>query len=214
MKKIGRGLILLLVLSILSSCGEKLLQETAISHDEIYEQSVTGAEPEEIKEPVVTEKPKELPKLTPTPMPTPAPAEESIVPEETPAPVTTCTLSVTCEALLENMGKLKEEKRQIVPEDGIIFKSQTVEFFEGESVFDVMLREMKKNKIHFEFVKTPLYDSAYIEGVGNLYEFDCGRHSGWMYRVNGESPTYGCSHYILKNGDKIEFYYTCDMFEK
>ena len=101
-----------------------------------------------------------------------------------------------------------------MPEDGIIFGAQIVEFSEGESVFDVMLREMKDNKIHFEFVHTPMYDSAYIEGIGNLYEFDCGRHSGWMYRVNGESPNYGCSQYILKNGDKIEFYYNCDMFAK
>lgn len=35
---------------------------------------------------------------------------------------------------------------------------------------------------------TPAYNSAYIEGIGNLYEFDCGNLSGWMYSVNGVWP--------------------------
>ena len=61
-------------------------------------------------------------------------------------------------------------------------------FYEGETVFHVLLRETKKNKIHFEFVNTPVYNSAYIEGIGNLYEFDCGELSGWMYCVNGWYP--------------------------
>ena len=62
-----------------------------------------------------------------------------------------------------------------------------------------------------EFVNTPIYGSVYVEGIGNLYEFDAGELSGWMYRVNGEFPNFGCSKYILKNGDKVEFVYTCDL---
>ena len=70
-----------------------------------------------------------------------------------------------------------------------------MEFTEGESVFDVLKRVCRENKIHMEFSETPVYQSAYIEGIGNLYEFDCGEGSGWMYRVNGEFPNYGCSRY-------------------
>ena len=70
---------------------------------------------------------------------------------------------------------------------------------------------MKNNKIHFEFVNAPLYGSTYVEGIGNLYEFDCGELSGWMYKVNGSFPNYGCSKYILSPGDKIEWVYTCDL---
>lgn len=125
----------------------------------------------------------------------------------------TCTLSVTCHAILQNIELLKDEKKDIVPKDGIIFKEKQVEFSDGESVFDVLFREIKNNKIHFEFVKTPGYNSAYIEGIANLYEFDCGEYSGWMYRVNGIKPTYGCSQYIIENGDKIEFYYSCNFLE-
>ena len=109
------------------------------------------------------------------------------------------------------MSSLKPEKAEIVPADGVIFAEQTVVFYDGESVFNLLKREMKKNKIHMEFVNTPIYNSAYIEGIANLYEFDCGELSGWMYRVNGWFPNYGCSRYSLKPGDRVEWVYTCDL---
>ena len=62
-----------------------------------------------------------------------------------------------------------------------------------------------------EFENTPIYNSAYIEGIGNLYEFDCGELSGWMYQVNGWFPNYGCSRYQLKEGDQVQWVYTCDL---
>ena len=33
-------------------------------------------------------------------------------------------------------------------------------------------------QVHFEFVNTPMYKCAYIEGIGNLYEFDYDSYSG------------------------------------
>ena len=99
----------------------------------------------------------------------------------------------------------------MVPEDGVIFAEQEVVFYADESVFNVLVREMKKNKIHIEFVNNPMYNSAYIEGIANIYERDLGELSGWMYMVNGKIPQCGCSQYFLKNGDKVEWIYTCDM---
>ena len=78
-------------------------------------------------------------------------------------------------------------------------------------LFNVLQREMRKAGIHMEFEDTPMYNSAYIEGINNLYEFDCGELSGWMYKVNGWFPNYGCSRYQLKEGDVIEWVYTCDL---
>ena len=86
-----------------------------------------------------------------------------------------------------------------------------VTFSQGESVYDVLQRVCRENKIHMESSFTPVYNSAYIEGIGNLYEFDCGEGSGWMYRVNGEFPNYGCSRYVLQDGDTVEWVYTCDL---
>lgn len=122
-----------------------------------------------------------------------------------------CTLSVKCDTILSNTDKLKKEKLGFVPNDGVIYPEKEVVFYENESVFNVLLREMKQNRIHLEYVKTPAFGSVYIEGINNIYEFDCGDLSGWMYKVNGEFPSYGCSQYTLKDGDRIEFVYTCDL---
>lgn len=123
----------------------------------------------------------------------------------------TCTLSVSCASILDNMDWLDSEKVELVPEDGVIFPPTEVTFYAGESVFNLLQREMKKNKIHMEFVNTPIYNSAYIEGINNLYEFDCGELSGWMFKVNGWFPNYGCSRYALQPGDNVEWVYTCDL---
>ena len=144
------------------------------------------------------------------------------VPEGRPAPVEpedaevsdaeyTCTLSISCATILDNMELCNKEKRELVPEDGWILKPMTVTFYEGESVFNILQRTCKQQKIHMEFENTPVYNSAYIEGINNLYEFDVGNLSGWMYRVNGWFPNYGCSRYQLQNGDVIEWVYTCDL---
>ncbi len=121
-----------------------------------------------------------------------------------------CTFSISCATILDNMDSLKKGKEKLVPKDGIILKPTKVTFNEGETVFDVLQQVCKDNKIHMEFSWTPIYNSAYIEGINNLYEFDCTSGSGWMYKVNNWFPNYGCSRYQLKNGDIVEWLYTCD----
>ncbi len=123
----------------------------------------------------------------------------------------TCTLSVRCDTILSNMGRYGESKGKSIPANGIIYPEKQVVFYEGESVFNLLLREMKINGIHFEFVNTPIYKTAYIEGINNIYEFDFGELSGWMYKVNGVFLRYGCSTHLLKEGDRVEWVYTCDL---
>lgn len=125
----------------------------------------------------------------------------------------TCTISISCATILDNLDLCDPEKKELVPEDGWILKPMTVTFYEGESVFNVLQRTCKQQKIHMEFEDTPMYNSAYIEGIHNLYEFDVGELSGWMYSVNDWFPNYGCSRYQLQDGDVIEWVYTCDLGE-
>ena len=122
-----------------------------------------------------------------------------------------CTFSIRCDTILNNMEQCEENKKSIVPQNGTILPTQTVTFSSGESVYDVLLRVCKSNGIHMEAEWTPIYNSAYIEGIANLYEFDVGALSGWMYKVNGWFPNYGCSRYSLANGDVVEWVYTCDL---
>ena len=125
----------------------------------------------------------------------------------------TCTFSIECSTILNNLSMLDADKLECVPSNGVILAKTTVTFYEGESVFDVLQRLCKEKGIHMESSWTPIYNSAYIEGIHNLYEFDCGELSGWMYRVNGWYPNYGCSRYQLKQGDVVEWRYTCDLGE-
>ncbi|WP_124098545.1 DUF4430 domain-containing protein [Ruminococcus sp. Marseille-P6503] len=122
-----------------------------------------------------------------------------------------CTVSVSCAAVLDNMDKLDSDKHELVPSDGWLLSETQAVLNDGETVFDVLQRVCRDNGIHLESSWTPLYDSAYIEGIGNLYEFDCGSLSGWMYSVNGEFPNYSCSQYIPEDGDVICFVYTCEL---
>ena len=121
----------------------------------------------------------------------------------------TCRISISCAALLDGEARLDAEKRTLVPEDGWLLAPEETVFYEGESVFDLLQRVCREKKLHMEFSETPIYESAYIEGIGNLYEFDAGELSGWMYRVNGVFPNYGCSRYRLEDGDCVEWLYTC-----
>lgn len=137
--------------------------------------------------------------------------EEILEPESEKKDELTCTMSVRCDTIIKNIMLLDEEKRELLPENGVIYPEQTVTFSDSESVFDLLVREMKKNNIHLEFVKTPGYNSAYVEGIANFYEFDCGEMSGWMCKVNGRFLKTGPSDYMLKNNDRVEWVYTCDL---
>ncbi len=132
----------------------------------------------------------------------------------------TATLTIRCDTILDNLGDLNSELmhyfvsengEEAVLADGVILEKHEITFYEGESVYDVLCREVETYGIHMESEFTPIYNSAYIEGIHNLYEFSCGPLSGWMYCVNGWYPNYGCSRYQLKEGDAIEWNYTCDL---
>ncbi|MBR5156044.1 MAG: DUF4430 domain-containing protein [Clostridia bacterium] len=122
-----------------------------------------------------------------------------------------CTLTIKCETILKNMDKLNPEKKDLIPETGIIFSSDNVSFSQGDSLFDILKQELQKEKIHMAFVENTSSGTTYIEGINNIYAADCGELSGWIYMVNGESVYEGCTEYFPQNGDVIEWVYTCDM---
>lgn len=153
-----------------------------------------------------TEKDKYLTDPVPTGKPLPVEPEDQEIDNNK---TYTCTFSIECSTILNNLSDLNPDKRELIPSDGVILPATTVTFYEGESVFDVLQRVCKKYDIHMEASWTPIYNSAYIEGINNLYEFDCGELSGWMYRVNGWYPNYGSSRYQLTDGEKVEWRYTC-----
>ena len=155
----------------------------------------------------------ETPDSTPQPNATPTPTPPAQAAEAPPADdgTFTVTLSVRVDTILNNMHLLDEAKHGLVPTNGVIFPTTQVTVTAGESVFDVLQREMRRAGIHMSSRFTPMYNSAYVEGINNLFEFDVGPLSGWMYRVNGWFPNFGSSQYELEPGDVIEWLYTVDL---
>lgn len=124
--------------------------------------------------------------------------------------VKTCTIEIRCDTIMDNLDDLREGKLQYVPPNGVILNTSKVEFIGGETVYNVLKRVCEYSKIPLEYSWTVEYGGYYIEGIDNIFEFDCGFKSGWMYKVNGWYPNYGCSNYIIKDGDVILWNYTCD----
>lgn len=136
-------------------------------------------------------------------------AEEST---ETPE---TVTISIRCDTILENFDQLDAALRseEFVPSDGVILPETEYALEDGDTVFDVLVRAVRDHEIQMEYQggDENIFGSVYIQGIHYLYEYSCGPLSGWMYRVNGEIPDYGCSRYELSGGDVIEWLYTCDL---
>ena len=217
-KRLCAALLALALIFTLAACGTPAVEPTpppapaqseTPAPDAAQDAPATSA-------PSETERQEETPAVPPEQNEAPTQAPDTPASPDEPEPpventVPTCTVSISCAAILENLDRLNAEKADLIPADGVLLAPTAVEFTEGESVFNVLKRVCRKNKIHMEFSETPVYQSAYIEGIGNLYEFDCGEGSGWMYRVNDEFPNYGCSRYTLADSNTVEWVYTCDF---
>ena len=92
---------------------------------------------------------------------------------------------------------------------GTILDTTEVELKDGDTVFDILKQVVKDNSIQMEYKGRK--SSIYIQGIHNIYEFDKGPESGWVYRVNGEISQVSCSAHKLNDGDKIEWLYTTDL---
>ena len=120
------------------------------------------------------------------------------------------TLSINCSDILKNMDMLVKGKEKIVPSNGLILEKTAVTIKKGDTVFDILKRVADDNSIHLEYSYTPIYESYYVEGIANIYEFDCGDMSGWLYSVNDEVISEGMSACEVSEGDVIKIWYTCD----
>lgn len=120
-------------------------------------------------------------------------------------------IEIRCDQLSEDMNALKDPAlKKYIPKDGTILNETEVKIKKGESAFDVTEKVCKEKNIHLDANYSPVYESHYVKGLGYLYEFSAGKNSGWMYKINGESPNYGSDKIKLKGGEKILWYYSID----
>ena len=121
------------------------------------------------------------------------------------------TITIDCHTATEKKhnGELDKGVASVVSDDGFILPKTEVVLQKDDTVLSVLLRVTKENKIHTSYQGQTSYGTAYVEAIGNLFEKDCGKKSGWMYFVNGKYPNYGCSNYDLEGNEDIVWIYTC-----
>ena len=85
--------------------------------------------------------------------------------------------------------------------DGRVSGSATPTFEKGATAYDALcatgLSVTSKSSQY----------GIYVSAIGGLAEKDFGGSSGWMYSVNGSAPNISCGKYVLKDGDRVSWYY-------
>lgn len=97
-----------------------------------------------------------------------------------------------------------------IPADGVILGESTVMLSEGSTAFDQLVAAVREHKLHMDKEEGAM-GTVYVKGLGNLYEFDYGDMSGWMFCVNGGSAQTGSGDYKLRAGDRVEWLYTTEL---
>lgn len=92
---------------------------------------------------------------------------------------------------------------------GMGFAESNLEYAEGSTVYDVFSDLLAEHG--YTCKRRGSYIAAITSNSGvTLEEFDEGKNSGWMYRVNGELVGRYMSAQGLNDGDRIELYFTSD----
>ena len=146
-----------------------------------------------------SQQPEETARLEPTLKSAPTPTVKP-----TPKPV--CHFTIECRRILDRPDLWRDGLEEIIPEDGVFFSGK-IAYVEGQTVYEALEEICRKQGILLDSRYTPIYETYYVSGIGNLYEFDCGSESGWKYSVNGVLPGVGSSRYTIHAGDEIVFFY-------
>ncbi len=92
---------------------------------------------------------------------------------------------------------------------GMGFAESDLKYAEGSTVYDVFSDLLAEHG--YTCKRRGSYIAAITSNSGvTLEEFDEGKNSGWMYRVNGELVRRYMSAQGLEDGDRIELYFTSD----
>lgn len=168
---------------------EKATSKAIESAEDMQEEVANSTTKTETKNPVVEHK--EEPNAPPATPSQPEPTQPTPENKPTPEPKKEVTFSI---------------KGTASNSSSYFISPQKVGMNEGQSVMDVLSEYCRNNGI-----QVGIRGGTYVAGINNLYEFDKGAESGWLYRVNGVFPSYGAAQYAVQVGDTIEWMYTENM---
>ena len=115
----------------------------------------------------------------------------------------TVTIEIRCDTIVD------KSDADYIPRDGVILAETEYPIEEGDTVYDILTEAARQHCIQVETAGR--WNMVYVAGINYLYELDFGDLSGWIYHVNGFSPAVGCGEYVLSDGDRIEWLYSCDI---
>ncbi len=109
----------------------------------------------------------------------------------------TVTLAIRCDTVAGRAAH--------IPADGVILPESEWPIAKGDTVFALLTDAARANGLLIES------SGGYVSGVNNLYEFDFGPLSGWIFFLNGEEASQGSGQYVLQPGDRVEWRYTLQL---
>lgn len=127
----------------------------------------------------------------------------------------------------KDSSKKKEEKKEpsppaepkntitisvVISDSEVPLSATEMEIEDGVSALDALIDVTMDHGVHLDY-RGGTGASGYVQGLGNLYEFDRGPGSGWMFRVNGIFPNRGAGVTPLLGGDRVEWLYTENLGE-
>ena len=112
------------------------------------------------------------------------------------------TITIRCDTVADS-------GEEYIPADGVILPLTTYSIAAGDTVFTILSEATAQHRIPLETNGSGT--SVYVEGLSNLYEFQFGNFSGWVYRHNGEVLSQSCGETLLADGDTIEWFYSLEM---
>lgn len=123
---------------------------------------------------------------------------------------TSLNTEVQGETIAQEKPKYTVRITIVGPKDvGTILNTTTIEINDSKTILEILQRATKERRIHMEY--RGLNATAYVEGIHNIYEFDRGPESGWMYSVNGVFPNVSAGVFQVNPGDDIRWLYTEDL---
>ena len=85
---------------------------------------------------------------------------------------------------------------------GYLVSPLTIEVKKKSTVYDAL------ESLGLKLTTTGDRKNIYIAGINDIFEFEHGLYSGWLYQVNGHFPNKSMGSYYLDEGDCIEICYT------
>lgn len=116
-------------------------------------------------------------------------------------------VEIICDQVL---GNEELSTKADIPEDGVVLREKTA-IKKGQTVYDALKAVCTDYNI--QMTNRGSEKNAYITSIHNLKEKECGRYSGWKFKVNGSISGKASSSHKLEENDEVTWYYATNYMD-